>query len=133
MERDIFKQLSFFEFLSAVNQEKTRAFLEDLSSCAPIPTPLHEKLLALLKVYFFVGGMPEAVAEYSKQEKLSVVREVQLEILDAYERDFAKHAPLHEVMNITTVWHQVHRQLAKETRSSFLQLFAKVLGEENMK
>ena len=108
--------LSFFEFLSAINHEKTRTFLEEYSSCEPLPTPLHEKLIQLLKSYLFIGGMPEAVAEYAKQDNLSVVREIQLEILNAYERDFAKHAPPHEIMKITTVWKQVHRQLAKENK-----------------
>ena len=77
---------------------------------------MHEKLIQLLKIYFFIGGMPEAVAEYSKTENLNVVREIQLEILNAYEKDFAKHAPPHEIMKITTVWKQVHRQLAKENK-----------------
>lgn len=108
--------LTFFEFLSALGQEKTRQFLDEYSTYDPIPNPIHEKLIHLLKLYFFVGGMPEAVAEYAKTEKLNVVREIQLEILSAYERDFAKHAPPHEIMKITTVWKQVHRQLAKENK-----------------
>lgn len=108
--------LTFFEFLSALGHEKTRLFLEEYDSYEPLPNPMHEKLLQLLKLYFFIGGMPEAVAEYVKTEKLSVVREIQLEILNAYERDFAKHAPPHEIMKIMTVWKQVHRQLAKENK-----------------
>ncbi len=108
--------LTFFEFLEALGHAKTRVFLEGLSEDDPLPTPLHEKLLGLLKLYFFIGGMPEAVAEYVKHGQLSIVREVQYEILGAYEKDFAKHAPPQEVMKITTVWKQVHRQLAKENK-----------------
>ncbi len=108
--------LTFFEFLSALGQEQTRQFLEEYKTYEPIPGPLHGKLAQLLKVYFFVGGMPEAVAEYAKTEKLSTVREIQLEILNAYEKDFAKHAPSNEIMKITTVWKQIHRQLAKENK-----------------
>jgi len=108
--------LTFFEFLSAVGSEKIRAFLEELKSYEPIPEPLHEKLTQLLKIYFFVGGMPEAVAEYAKNENLNTVREIQLEILNAYEKDFAKHAPPGEIMKITTIWKQIHRQLAKENK-----------------
>jgi predicted AAA+ superfamily ATPase len=108
--------LTFFEFLSASGHEKTRQFLEEYAVFEPLPNPVHEKLLQLLKFYFFIGGMPEAVAEYVKTEKLSVVREIQLEILNAYERDFAKHAPPNEIMKIMTVWKQVHRQLAKENK-----------------
>ncbi len=108
--------LTFFEFLAALGQEKTRDFLEGYSIYDPIPNPMHEKLIQILKLYFFIGGMPEAVAEYAKTEKLHVVREIQGEILNAYERDFAKHAPPHEIMKITTIWKQIHRQLAKENK-----------------
>ncbi len=108
--------LTFFEFLLALGQEKTRLFLEELHTYEPIPNPMHDKLIQLLKLYFFIGGMPEAVAEYAKTENLNVVREIQSEILNAYEKDFAKHAPPNEIMKITTVWKQVHRQLAKENK-----------------
>ncbi len=117
--------LTFFEFLSALDQEKTRTFLEEYSTYDPFPDPLHEKLLELLRLYFFIGGMPEAVAEYASWEKLNVVREIQLEILNAYERDFAKHAPPHEIMKITTIWNQVHRQLAKENKKFIFALIRK--------
>lgn len=108
--------LTFFEFLSAIDQEKTRHYLEELHDYNPIPNPIHEKLIYLLKIYFFTGGMPEVVSEYAKTENFNSVREIQLEILQAYEKDFAKHAPPHEVMKITTVWKQIHRQLAKENK-----------------
>lgn len=108
--------LTFFEFLSALGHEQIRLFLEKYSTYEPLPNPLHEQLVQLLKFYFFVGGMPEAVAEYAKTDNLNVVREIQLEILNAYEKDFAKHAPPHEIMKITTVWKQIHRQLAKENK-----------------
>lgn len=108
--------LTFFEFLDAIGQEKTRKFLEEYPCDVPLAEPLHEKLMLLLKWYFFVGGMPEAVAEYAKTEQLKVVREIQLEILYSYERDFSKHAPVEDIEKITTVWGQVHRQLAKENK-----------------
>lgn len=108
--------LTFFEFLSSMGHEQTRQFLEDYHTHEPLPNPMHEKLIQLLKLYLFIGGMPEAVAQYIKTESLNVVREVQLEILNSYERDFAKHAPPSEIMKITTTWKQVHRQLAKENK-----------------
>lgn len=108
--------LTFFEFLSATGHEKYREMLEECTAFNPFATPLHDKLIDLLKLYFFIGGMPEAVEIYIKTENLNTVREVQLEILSAYERDFSKHAPLNQIMKITTVWKQVHRQLAKENK-----------------
>lgn len=108
--------LTFFEFIAALRHERTRTFLEEYQGFEPIPNPIHEKLIGLLKLYFFIGGMPEAVAEYVKTEKVNTVREIHMEILAAYEKDFAKHAPSHEIMKITTVWGQIHRQLAKENK-----------------
>ena len=108
--------LTFFEFLSALGQEKTCLFLKEHHTYEPIPNPMHEKLIQLLKLYFFIGGMPEAVAEYAKTENLNIIREIQSEIINSYEKDFAKHAPPNEIMKITTVWKQVHRQLAKENK-----------------
>ncbi len=108
--------LTFFEFLTALGQGRTRQLLEEYSSFEPLPSAIHDKLIQLLKVYFFVGGMPEAVVEYVKTENMDAVRDIQLEILNAYEKDFAKHAPPHEIMKITTVWREVHRQLAKENK-----------------
>jgi RNA polymerase-binding transcription factor DksA len=81
--------LNFFEFLDALGHEKMGDFLTEHSTFEPLPNPMHEKCLKLLKLYFFIGGMPEAVAEYAKNEKLNIVREIQHEILNAYEKDFA--------------------------------------------
>jgi len=107
---------SFFEFLVATGNERLRLYLEEITEFEPIPNGLHEKLIELLKYYFFIGGMPEVLAEYIRFENLEAVREVQLEILEAYEKDFAKHAPHNQIMKITTVWQQVHQELAKENK-----------------
>lgn len=106
--------LTFFEFLSAIGEEKLRLFLEEAPLNAPIP--FHEKLIGFLKFYLFVGGMPEAVFEYARSENVETVRTIQQEILSAYERDFSKHAPHSEVMKISSVWKQVPKQLAKENK-----------------
>ena len=107
--------LNFFEYLTATGNEKLRLYLEEIQSFNSLPLPMHDKLIKLLKYYFYVGGMPEVVNEYIKHNQIDIVREVQQEILDAYEKDFAKHAP-NQVMKIITTWKQVHRQLSKENK-----------------
>lgn len=108
--------LNFFEFLSALGEEKLRGHLAGIRYFEPILSPFHDKLIELLKVYFFVGGMPEAVSEFAKTQNYSTVRDIQLEILDAYERDFSKHASPHQFMKILMVWQNIHTQLAKENK-----------------
>jgi uncharacterized protein len=108
--------LNFFEFLVATKNEKLRTFLEEIDTFSQIPELIHDKLITLLKYYIYIGGMPEAVAEYSKYEKIDKIREIHHEILDAYEKDFAKHAPNNQIMKIVTIWNQVYQQLAKENK-----------------
>lgn len=53
----------------------------------------HRLLLEQLRIYFFVGGMPEAVSAYLGEGSMLAAFEVQSEILDAYRQDFSKYAP----------------------------------------
>jgi hypothetical protein len=108
--------LNFFEFLGALGEEGLKTLLENKEHIEPLTEIFHNKLLTLLRVYFVVGGMPEAVETYLKTTDLEQVRAVQKEILDAYILDFAKHAPKDEVMKIMAVWESVPNQLAKENK-----------------
>jgi uncharacterized protein len=90
--------------------------LEEMKHPKAITEVFHNKLTSLLKYYFIVGGMPEAVAVYFETQSFEKVREVQKEILDAYVLDFAKHAPKDEMMKILAVWDSIPNQLAKENK-----------------
>lgn len=108
--------LSFLEFLEAVKETRLKSFIEELKNIEPLPPNLHEKLLMYFKEYLFVGGMPEAVAEYIDSQNVSKVREIQTAILNAYSLDFAKHAPKEHIMKINQVWGSIPSQLAKENK-----------------
>lgn len=108
--------LSFLEFLEALNETRLKDFIEDLKNIEPLPPNLHEKILMHFKEYLFVGGMPEAVAEYIATQNVSKVREIQLAILNAYSLDFAKHAPKDHIMKINQVWNSIPSQLARENK-----------------
>lgn len=107
--------MNFFEFLDANGESRYRKLLEDMPKKA-ISEVFHDKLVKLLKYYFVIGGMPEAVASYLKKGDLHQVRIVQQEILDAYILDFAKHAPKEDVMKIMAIWQSIPNQLAKENK-----------------
>lgn len=70
----------------------------------------------LLRLYFFVGGMPGVVADYVENRDLNRVRMMQQNILDTYDRDFSKHAPNNEVPRLRMVWKSIVGQLSKENR-----------------
>lgn len=69
-----------------------------------------------LREYYLVGGMPEAVKKFIDTNDANAVREVQKEILYAYEKDISKHAPDEQVVRINQVWNSIPSQLAKENK-----------------
>ena len=77
---------------------------------------LHEKFVDLLRQYYYVGGMPEAVNEYVETGALNEVRRIQTELLRGYELDFSKHAPKEQVERIRMVWRSVPSQLFKDNK-----------------
>lgn len=77
---------------------------------------LHEKYIDLLRQYYYVGGMPEAVLKYIETGALQEVRRIQLEILQGYDLDFSKHAPREQVPRIRMVWKSIPSQLFKENK-----------------
>lgn len=77
---------------------------------------LHEKYVDLLRQYYYVGGMPEAVKSYVETGELKTVRSIQKQILSDYSKDFSKHAPEGQVQRIAMVWQSMPSQLFKENK-----------------
>ena len=108
--------LDFFEFLDATGRDAYRARLEDLSALEPLPAGIHAELIAALREYLVVGGMPEAVAAFSESRDVARARQIQKNIVAAYRLDFAKHAPASLVPRLAMLWDAIPGQLARENR-----------------
>ena len=106
--------LSFTEFLNATGNENLVDLLK--SGDWQLITAFKNKYIELLRYYYFIGGMPEAVQTYIDENDFNAVRKVQQNILTAYEQDFSKHAPVETVPRIRMVWQSIPSQLAKENR-----------------
>ena len=81
--------MSFEEYLLARGEEQVLQIL--FSKDWPTITLLHEKLTKQLREYYFVGGMPEAVATFLKTNDANQVRRVQDNILYLYRSDMLRH------------------------------------------
>lgn len=106
--------LSFYEFLNAVGEKKMVDLLQ--AKDWTMLTMVRAKFEERLRQYYFVGGMPAAVLAFVNDGDLNKVRTIQKSIIEAYERDFSKHAPAIEVPRIRMVWHSIPSQLSKENR-----------------
>lgn len=106
--------LSFYEFLNAIGEKKMVDLLQ--AKDWTMLTMVRAKFEERLRQYYFVGGMPAAVLAFVNDGDLNKVRTIQKSIIEAYERDFSKHAPAIEVPRIRMVWHSIPSQLSKENR-----------------
>lgn len=105
--------MTFTEFLLACNRKN---LCSSLDGCLwENLTTSHETLTDHLRQYYFCGGMPEAVQAWVESHDARRVRQIQLEILDAYERDIAKHTSV-MAGRIHQVWSSIPAQLAKENK-----------------
>ncbi|MBR3057503.1 MAG: ATP-binding protein [Clostridiales bacterium] len=106
--------MSFKEFVIASGRTDLIEALQDWPFDRPIPELYSVPMKKLLKEYYAVGGMPEAVKTWIDTHDFDEVEEVQNEILSDYADDFSKHAPVSEVPKIRLVWDSVPVQLAKD-------------------
>lgn len=106
--------LSFEEFLLAMGEER---FVELLRKKDFKTIKLfNNKYEKLLKQYCYVGGMPEVINDFIENKDFESVRDIQKEILTAYEEDFTKHIPANTVAKIRLLWKSIPAQLCKENK-----------------
>lgn len=106
--------LSFKEFLMATGKGPFAELLDKQDF--QMITSFRQTYIDALKHYYFVGGMPEAVQNFTENEDFNEVRDIQKRILAAYEQDFSKHAPNEIVPKIRMLWNSIPSQLAKENK-----------------
>ena len=106
--------LSFFEFLKALGEEELLKLLQQ--NDFQMINLFNERYKNYLKLYFYIGGMPEVVKSYVEDKDLNEVRKIQKTLLLDYEQDFSKHAPSNIVPRIRQLWNNIPTQLAKENK-----------------
>lgn len=108
--------MNFGEFLSALGNDELLKVFENWNVDREIPDLYSVPFERLLKEYYAVGGMPEAVAEYSQSKDYEAVKQIQSDILADYADDFSKHAPAVDIEKIRMIWDSIPKQLAKENK-----------------
>ena len=107
--------LSFNEFLMANEQSKLLKLIEQEEW--DLIKVFKNKYIELLKLYYFVGGMPEVVQSFITNKDADKLRRIQKNILLSYEHGFSKHAPISIVPRIKMVWDSIPAQLSKENKT----------------
>ena len=108
--------LTLLEFLDAMGESRYRKLLKDADPTTPLAEAFHSHLIDMLRRYYFVGGMPEAVKHFAETGNGPETREIQEEIIKSYVLDFAKHAPSADIPKLTLIWDSIPKHLARENK-----------------
>jgi len=107
--------MNFYEFLHAQNHVLAET-LKDASFDDPIWHTFKTQLEGFYRDFHTVGGMPEVVKNWISTQSIENVEKIQSQIIQSYENDFAKHAPISYFPKLSAVWNAIPSQLSKENR-----------------
>lgn len=114
--------MTFSEFLIADNSENLVEVMKQTKEIKEIPKLFADMLIEKLKIYYIIGGMPEAVYSWVNTKDIEIVNKIQKNILDSYENDFSKHTDSNEANKISLIWNGIPSQLAKENKKFVYQV-----------
>ena len=114
--------MSFSEFLIADGCQNLVSYMNSIKKCENLDNIFFSLLEEKLKVYFIVGGMPEAVNEWVLNKNIENVNKILDNILNAYESDFSKHTSNIFASKISLIWNSIPSQLAKENKKFVYQV-----------
>lgn len=106
--------MNFQEYLTAIGNEPAAEAVSERA--VVVSEPIHRMLLAELKRYFFIGGMPECVQAAIDSGSLLEVFPVQDDLLNTYRDDFAKYAPRADKTCLDAVLLHVARQVGRQIK-----------------
>lgn len=99
--------LTFEETLAAMEMHFLLNLLKNFQLIEVFPQTAHEQLLELQRVWFLVGGMPEAIQRFIDTNSLDAVFDVHASIIETYKDDFAKYATQADLLRLHKVFNYV--------------------------
>ena len=88
---DWMRPMTFYEFLVASGKEILAQQLPTLSNFTAVSETIHFKIIDQLKLYFLIGGMPEAVKRFCATHSLTDSAAVHEEIFQSYLHSLVKY------------------------------------------
>jgi len=110
--------MTFTEFLGAMSEEKLKSFILQYEPGQKIGEVVHKRLLSLMRSYYFIGGMPEAVAVFVDSHSYKDVSKVHNSIIETYREDFSKYAGARNLNRMRNVFNFVARNVGQKIKYS---------------
>ena len=108
--------MTFSEFLIALNENGLVNTINGFTPGKKISPAIHHRILELLRLYFFIGGMPEAVAYYNKERDLSGIERIHSGLIQSIQFDFAKYGTRKQQEHLKDVLHYVANNIGTKVK-----------------
>lgn len=106
--------MTFAEYLWAIGNDVAAGIVQEKPH--PLSDTTHRFLMGELKLYCFIGGMPECVQAYLKNKSLQDAFDVQKDLCETYRQDFAKYAPRADPQCLDDVFLSVARNIGQQVK-----------------
>lgn len=107
--------LSFEEFLKGHKKDQLIDYLTTYNwDFGEIPQVIHEQLLAYLKEYIVIGGMPAAVSSWIEHRSLTKVNQIHHDLIATYLDDGAKYSGRLSTQRLAEVMMAVPKYLGEK-------------------
>ncbi len=110
--------MTFSEFLLAIEEKNLADFIDNYDPGQQIGEIVHQRLLHLLRSYYYVGGMPEAVAVFADSHSYKDVSEIHNSIIETYRDDFPKYAGSRNLNRMLNVFNFAARNVGVKIKYS---------------
>ncbi len=108
--------MDFEEFLWALGDDITIPSIKNFfDNKKPLGDALHRKILNKYRQYILVGGMPQAVLEYSETKDFEKVDMIKKDILNLYRNDVSKYAGMYK-NKVISIFDSIPSQLSKKDK-----------------
>lgn len=105
--------MDFEEFLWAMDNDMIMDFIKEcFYNKKPLTQVMHRKVMDYFKEYLIVGGMPQAVKEYSETRDFEAVDRIKRDILNLYKADIRKFSDL----KVEQIFEEIPNQLQKHEK-----------------
>lgn len=114
VERLTLHPMSFAEFLEAMDGGAYAELLikRDFGMMQTFSTKFEE----MLRLYYYIGGMPQVVAHFAQHRDFRQARVIQKRLLADYRSDFRKHTDAPTARAMSMLWDSLPAQLAQENK-----------------
>ena len=101
--------MSFTEFLSAFDDELASEYIS-FGKLEKIDEVNHNRLNEKFRLYLYLGGMPEVIANYTENKDITECRRVMDDLIISFRADFAKYKDKFPARILTEVFNSVVKQ-----------------------